>query len=194
MSTLLDIIGSSFIGGMIILLIIKMNLFISNATIASDNELQLQQNAKTIAEILNNDFRKIGYKYEGASILTAEKEHIKFVGDLQRPGETGYGTIDTVEYFVKDSTFTSGNTNQNDIILVRVLNGTDSITGSSLGLVKLNFSYLDSLNFLTTDLTKISYIKTEIWVEPVEKIDNFITGHQDSVFTYWEFTINPRNI
>ena len=194
MSTLLDIIGSSFIAGMIILLIIKMNLFISNATIASDNELQLQQNAKTLAEILNNDFRKIGYKYEGTSILTAEKEHIKFVGDLQRPGETGYGTIDTVEYFVKDSTFTSGNTNQNDIILVRVLNGTDSITGSSLGLVKLNFSYLDSLNFLTTDLTKISYIKTEIWVEPVEKIDNFITGHQDSVFTYWEFTINPRNI
>ena len=194
MSTLLDIIGSSFIGGMILLLVLKMNLFISYSTIASDNELQLQQNAKTLAEILDNDFRKIGYKYEGISIITAEKEHIKFVGDLQRPGEIGYGVVDTVEYLVKDSTFTLGNTNQNDIILVRVLNGTDSIKGSSLGLVKLNFSYLDSLYFITTDLTKIAYIKTEIWVEPVEKIENFITGNQDSVFTYWEFTINPRNI
>ena len=194
MSTLLDIIGSSFIGGMILLLVIKMNLFISNASMVSDNELKLQQNAKTLAEILNNDFRKIGYKYDGTSILTAEDEHIKFVGDLQRPGEAGYGVVDTVEYLAKDSTFTSGNTNLNDIILVRVVNGTDSITGPSLGLVKLNFSYLDSLNFSTTDLSKITYIKTEIWVEPVDQFENFITGKQDSVFTYWEFTINPRNI
>ena len=194
MSTLLDIIGSSFIGGMILLLVLKMNLFISNASMASDNELKLQQNAKTLAEILNNDFRKIGYKYDGISILTAEEEHIKFVGDLQRPGQTGYGVIDTVEYFVRDSTYTSGNTNPNDIVLVRIVNGTDSITGPSLGLVKLNFSYLDSLNFSTTDLSKIKYIKAEIWVEPVEQFENFITGKQDSVFTYWEFTINPRNI
>lgn len=194
MSTLLDLIGSSFIGGMILLLVLKMNLFISNASMASDNELKLQQNAKTLAEILNNDFRKIGYKYDGTSILTAEEEHIKFVGDLQRPGQTGYGVVDTVEYFVKDSTYTSGTTNPNDIVLVRIVNGTDSITGPSLGLVKLNFSYLDSLNFSTTDLSKIKYIKAEIWVEPVDQFENFITGKQDSVFTYWEFTINPRNI
>jgi hypothetical protein len=166
----------------------------SNASFASDNELKLQQNAKTLAEILNNDFRKIGYRYDSTAILTAQKEHFKFVGDLQRPGETGFGIIDTVEYLVRDSSYSPGTTNQNDIILVRVLNNTDSITGSSLGLVKINFSYLDSLSQPTANLSKIKYIKTELWVEPIEPVNNFVTGNNDSVFTYWEFTINPRNI
>ena len=194
MSTIIDILGSTFIGGLILLIILKTNLFISNASYASGNELKMQQNAKTLAEILNYDFRKIGYKNTGLSIITAETEHFKFVGDLQRPGESGYGIIDTVEYFVKDSTYSSGTLNPNDIILVRVVNGTDSIAGSSLGLVKLNFSYLDSLSTPTNILSKIKYIKTELWVEPTEPVNNFITGKQDSVFTYWEFTIYPRNI
>jgi hypothetical protein len=194
MSTLLDVISSTFIAGIILLLVIKMNLFVSNASFASDNELKMQQNAKTLAEILNYDFRKIGYKYDGVSILIAENERFKFVGDLQRPGETGYGSIDTVEYFIRDSSYSLGTANQNDIILVRVLNSTDSITGASLGLVKLNFTYLDSISTPTTDLSLIKYIKAEIWVEPSEPINNFITGQNDSVFTYWEFTINPRNI
>jgi len=194
MSTLLDIISSTFIAGLLLLLVIKMNLFVSNASFASDNELRMQQNAKTLAEILNYDFRKIGYKHDGVSILIAESERFKFVGDLQRPGETGYGSIDTVEYFIRDSSYSLGTTNQNDIILVRVLNSTDSITGASLGLVKLNFSYLDSLSSPTIDLSLIKYIKTELWVEPAEPVINFITGQNDSVFTYWEFTIYPRNI
>jgi hypothetical protein len=194
MSTLLDIISSTFIAGVLLLLLIKLNLFVSNASFASDNELKMQLNAKTFAEILNNDFRKIGYKHNGVSILTAENERFKFVGDLQRPGETGYGIIDTVEYFIKDSSYSLGTTNQNDIILVRILNSTDSITGASLGLVKLNFSYLDSLSSPTADLSLIKYIKTELWIEPTEPVNNFITGQNDSVFTYWEFTIYPRNI
>ena len=194
MSTFLDILSSSFIGGMLLLLIMKMNLFMSNASFASDNDLRMQQNAKTMAEILNNDFRKIGYMHSGTAFLTAEKEHFKFVGDLQRPGESGFGIVDTVEYLIRDSSYSPGTTNPDDIILVRVLNGTDSITGSSLGLVKLQFNYLDSLSIPTADLTKIKYIKTEFWVEPLEQADNFITGQQDSVFTYWEFTINPRNL
>ena len=194
MGTLFDIIGSSFIGGMILLLVLKLNIFMSNASIASDNELRLQQNAKTFAEILNHDFRKIGYKYDGTAILTADEDHIKFVGDLERPGETGYGDIDTLEYFTKDASYSQGTSNPDDIILVRVLNDADSITGASLGLVKLKFSYLDSLSIATADLAKIKYIRTELWIEPMDPVKNFITGEEDSVFTYWEFTINPRNI
>ncbi|MCW8817587.1 MAG: hypothetical protein OQK52_06930 [Ignavibacteriaceae bacterium] len=194
MSTIIDIMGSTFIAGLLLLLILKLNLFMSNASYASDNELKMQQNAKTYAEILNYDFRKIGYKHDGVSIITAKNDQFKFVGDLQRPGESGYGIIDTVEYFIRDSSYSLGTLNQNDIILVRVVNSKDSISGSSLGLVKLNFSYLDSLSIPTNILSKIKYIKTELWVEPTEPVNNFLTGEKDSVFTYWEFTINPRNI
>ena len=194
MSTIIDIMGSTFIAGLLLLLILKLNIFMSNASYASDNELKMQQNAKTFAEILNHDFRKVGYKHDGLSIITAKKDQFKFVGDLERPGESGYGIIDTIEYFVQDSSHSPGTLNPNDIILVRVVNNKDSITGSSLGLVKLNFSYLDSLSIPTNILSKIKYIKTELWVEPTEPVNNFITGEKDSVFTYWEFTIYPRNI
>lgn len=193
MPVLIDLLGSSFIGGMILLMILQMNLFMSNARYSSDNELRMQQNTKTMADIINHDFRKIGYDHSGTSILIAEKEKIKFVGDLERPGQTGYGTIDTVEYYV-DSSHSSSTSNPRDIILVRVLNNKDFISGPSLGLVKLNFTYLDSLSTPTTDLSKIKFIKTELWVEPEENVNNFVTGEKDSTFTYWEFTIHPRNI
>lgn len=194
MNVLLDLLGSTFIAGIFLLLVLKLNLFTTNASFASDNELKVQQNAKTLAEILNHDLRKIGYQNEGTSILTAEKERVKFVGDLQRPGQTGFGILDTVEYFIKDSSYSLGTSNENDIILVRVVNGADSINGASLGLVKLQFSYLDSVSTPTIDLSKIKYIKTELWIEPTETVNNFITNTPDSTFTYWEFTINPRNI
>ena len=194
MNVLLDLLGSSFVAGIFLLLVLKLNLFTTNASFASDNELKVQQNAKTLGEVLNHDLRKVGYQHVGTSIITAEKDRIKFVGDLERPGVTGFGVLDTIEYFIRDSSFSSGTSNENDIILVRVVNGTDSITGASLGLVKLQFSYLDSISTPTVDLSKIKYIKTELWIEPTEPVNNFITGKQDSTFTYWEFTINPRNI
>jgi hypothetical protein len=194
MGVILDILGSTFIGGLILFLIMNLNLFMSNAGYSSDNELRMQQNAKTLAEILNYDLRKIGYNYDGTAILTAEKERVKFLGDLQKPGEAGFGVVDTVEYSIKDSTFALGTSNCRDIILIRRLNNEDYADGPSLGLVKLNFSYLDSLSAETADLSKIKYIKTELWVEPIDPNDNFISGKKEPVFTYWEFTINPRNI
>jgi hypothetical protein len=194
MGVLLDIFGSTFIGGMLLLLIIKLNIFTSQASFSSDNELKMQQNAKTLAEILNYDLRKIGYNHDETSILVAEKDRIKFVGDLQPPDSSGHGIMDTIEYKILDESYASGTSNVNDIVLVRKVNSEPEISGPSLGLVKLEFSYLDNLSSPTTELSKIKYIKTEMWVEPTDPANNFITGNKDSVFTYWEFTIYPRNI
>jgi hypothetical protein len=194
MNTMMDILTSTIIGGMLLLLVLKLNLFMSEAGYSSDTELRLQQNTKTLADIMNSDFRKIGYKFDDTAILTAQKDRFKFVGDLERPGQPGAGAVDTVEYFLEDSTNSLGTTNLNDIILVRVLNNKDTIDGPSLGLVKMQFTYLDSVSTPTADLSKIRYIKTEMWVQPTESRNNFVTGNNDSTFTYWEFTIYPRNI
>ncbi|MFN3872750.1 MAG: hypothetical protein ACK4R9_07090 [Ignavibacterium sp.] len=194
MSALLDILGSTFIGGMILLLIIKLNLYSTSVSYNSDNELKLQQNAKTIAEILNYDLRKIGYNHTGTAILVADSTRIKFYADINAPGTSGHGTVDVVEYFVLDSTHATGTSNTRDIVVTRVVNYTDSIAGPSLGLVKLRFSYFNGAGVKTTVLDSIKYVKAEFWVEPTEKINNPLTGSADSTFTYWEMTINPRNI
>ena len=194
MNTLLDIFGSIFIAGLLLLMILKLNLFASNANYYSDNELKLQQNAKTLAEIINYDLRKVGYQHNGTAIIAAEPTRVKFYADMEAPGTTGHGTVDVVEYYLSDSTTASSTPNLRDKILYRIVNN-DTIGGPSLGLVDLKFSYLDSTGVVTNVLDKIKYIKAEFWVEPYETVNNFITGQKDStVFTYWELTINPRNI
>lgn len=195
MSVMLDIFGSTFIAGMLLLMVLKLNLFASNANYYSDNELKLQQSAKTLAEIINYDLRKIGYKNQGTSMLIAEPKRIKFFADMNAPGTAGHGTIDVVEYFLGDSTEVNSTSNPRDKVLYRVLNNTDTLGGPSLGLVDLQFSYLNSKGKVTSVLDSIKYIKAEFWVEPTDVVSNFMTGQQDStIFTYWELTIYPRNI
>ena len=195
MNMILDIMGSSLIASIMFLLILKLNIYADNAKFYSDNDLKLQQNAKTLAEIVNYDFRKIGYNYEGTSIIAAQPKYIKFYADINEPGTPGYGTVDVIEYFLGDSTEVAATPNPRDKILYRVENYTDTLGGPSLGLIDIRFSYLNSRGLATTILDSIKYVKAELWVEPYEQSVDYFTGQIDSTaFTYWELTINPRNI
>ena len=195
MHFLLDLMGSTLIAGIVFLLIFKLNLYSSSANFYSDNELRLQQNVKTLAEVMNHDLRKIGYKYDGTAIVTAEPSRLQFYADMNAPGTYGHGTMDFVEYYLGDSTQASSTANQRDKVLYRILNYTDTLGGPTLGLVDFKFSYLDSRGVITTYLDSIRYVKAEFWVEPYEYVSNYLTGQPDSSqFTYWELTINPRNL
>jgi len=195
MNILLDLMGSSLIAGIIFLLIFKLNIYTSTANYYSDNELKLQQNAKTLAEVINNDLRKIGYQYNGTAIITADSTRLKFYADMNAPGSAGHGVMDIVEYYVGDSTEALGTANQKDKILYRILNNTDTLGGPTLGLVDLRFSYMDTHGIVTNLLDSIKYVKAEFWVEPYDYVSDFGSGQPDSTqFTYWELTINPRNI
>ncbi|MDH3268831.1 MAG: hypothetical protein OEM46_08255 [Ignavibacteria bacterium] len=195
MNILLDLMGSSLIAGIIFLLIFKLNLYSSTANYYSDNELRLQQNVKTLAEVINYDLRKIGYKYDSTAIVTAQPTRIQFYADLEAPGTSGHGVTDFVEYYLGDSTEATGTVNQRDKVLYRIVNHTDTIGGPTLGLVDLKFSYLDAHGLTTAFLDSIKYVKAEFWVEPYEYVSDYNTGQPDSTqFTYWELTINPRNI
>ena len=195
MNMILDIMGSSLIACIMFLLILKLNIYSDQAKFYSDNDLKLQQNAKTLAEIINYDFRKIGYNYEGTSIIAAQPKYIKFYADMNEPGTPGYGTVDVIEYYLGDSTEVAATPNPRDKILYRVENSIDTIGGPSLGLIDIRFSYLNSRGLATTILDSIKYVKAELWVEPYEQSVDYFTGQIDSTaFTYWELTINPRNI
>jgi len=182
MNVVLDILGSTIIGGFVVLMMINFNIFQSNTAFASDSELQLQQNAKTLAEILNHDLRKIGYRYDNTAFIQADSEYVSFYSDIDRDG-----SVDLVEYFLGDTSTASSTTNPNDRVLYRIVNN-DTIQGPSLGLTKAKFTYLTGLGAETTTLSEIKYIKAELWIEPYEPISG------EYPFTYWELTINPRNL
>lgn len=194
MSILLDIFGSVIIAGMLFMLIIKLDLFSSQTSYASDSELKLIQNTKTLAEIIDYDFRKVGYRVSGNAIEIAEEKKFKFKADINFDNNPN-----TIEYTVSTSEKVKGTENPDDIILYRIVDS-DTSGGPSLGLVNIKFSYLDSaLTIISspvspTDINKIRYIKTEMWVQGVDKINDAFSDNSAYSKTYWEFTINPRNL
>ncbi len=182
MSYILDILGSTIIGGMIMLMLINFNIFQSNTRFSSDSELQMQQNAKTLAEIVNYDLRKIGFEYDGMPFVSADSQSISFYSDIDRDS-----SIDLVTYLLGDKSEASATKNPNDRILKRVINS-DTLSGPSLGLTKIKFSYLDQIGSPTAVLSNIRYVKAELWVESIEPVNG------NYIFTYWEMTINPRSL
>ena len=182
MSIILDMMGSVIIAGLIGIMLLKFNIYQSTTKFASDSELQMQQNSKTLAEIIDHDFRKIGYDYDSTSLVQVDSERVSFFSDIDRNG-----SIDFVSYFLGDASEVTGTTNPKDRILYRVVNS-DTISGPSLGLTKAKFSYLDEVYTETTTLTDIKYVRAELWVESIEPVG------EEYIFTYWEMTINPRNL
>lgn len=182
MHVLLDIFGSTIIGGLIMMLILKLNIYSFHSRYASDTELELQQNAKTLAEILSYDLRKIGYEHQGDAIVEADSNRLKYYADINDDG-----FVNTVTYYVGDPSEVPQTSNPDDRILYRIVDS-DTAGGPSLGLTRIKFSYLDKLGYETTDLSEIQYVRAELFLGSREKIQD------EYKFTYWEMTINPRNL
>lgn len=182
MNLLLDLAGSSIIAGIMLLMMLNINIYQSDTRFASDSELQLQQNAKTLSDILSYDLRKIGYEYDDNPFLYTDSVKVSYYADMDRDG-----TPDIVTYTISDPSAASSTTNPNDRVLLRQVN--DEISaGPSLGLTKLKFSYFDELGNTTSDFDKIEYVRAEFWVESIEPVN------KEYLFTYWELTISPRNL
>lgn len=185
MDTIIDIIGATVIAGLIMLGIANLNIYSSQIRFKSDSDLKLQMDAKTISEILGNDLRKIGYGYPGTSIITAGEKEIKFYADID-----SNNVMDIISFSLSDSNSVNSE-NPNERILYRIVNA-DTSKGPSLGMVNLKFTYKDGNGNITSDTAMINYIKTEIWVQSSSKVTD--NGVDKYLFTYWELTINPRNI
>lgn len=186
MDTLIDLIGAAVIAGLIMVGIANINIYSSQVQFKSDSSLTLQRNAKTLADIIDNDMRKIGFGYTGTSIIDAEEKKLEFYADID-----SNGTVDRVTYLLSDSTAVPQTENPSDKILYRVVNG-DTSKGPSLGITDLKFTYKDAHGNVTAAADSIRFIKTEIWVETPSKV--IVNGEPKFLFTYWELTVNPRNI
>jgi len=182
MNLLLDLVGSVIIAGIMLLMMLNASIYQSNSRFASDSELQMQQNAKTLSDILSYDLRKIGYEYDDKAFLHVDSEKVSYYADLDRDGSP-----DIVTYTISDPSAARLTTNPNDRVLLRQVN--DEISaGPSLGLTKIKFSYFDEFGNTTSDFDKIEFVRAELWVESIEPVN------KEYLFTYWELTISPRNL
>jgi hypothetical protein len=154
-SVILDIVGSIIIGGILLLTLFRMNDNATRNTYNFSGELIVQQSLVTSVEVLEYDFRKIGYcedpsqlpHPEQDAILFADTSKIIFLTDIMVPpydDPHGDGILDTLEYYLGPASQLTGTPNPNDRILYRVVNGIPN--GVNLGITKFKIRYFtDSL-------------------------------------------------
>jgi hypothetical protein len=149
-AVIIDILGSMVIGGILLLILFQMNDNATQNTYNFTGELAVQQNLVTTVEVLEYDFRKIGYcedpqalpNPEENAILLADTNRIRFLTDVMEPpynNPHGDGTLDIIEYRLGPATELSGTQNPNDKILYRIVNGVSK--GVNLGITEFKIKY-----------------------------------------------------
>lgn len=181
-STLIDIIGSSVIGGMLLLILLKTNSAAVENTYLNGQDLVVQENLTTLVEILEHDFRKIGYCKDWTKlddpqkiILSADSTSIKFLTDTDNDGN-----VDTLYYYLGPASELSQTPNPRDRLLYRVRNN-ETPKSVNLGVTEFKLMYFDSyedtLSFPITSTGSIASIQISVRVENTDAYNNkYVTG------------------
>ena len=175
-SVILDILGSTVIGG-----ILMMNLFQINGNAIENNytgngELIAQQNLSTIVQVLELDFRKIGYCADWEqipiptqAILSADSTSIKYLTDVDSDG-----IVDTMHYYLGPTSELLSTPNPRDRFLYRVVNS-EVPAGVNLGVTQFNLTFFDVLgnpiSFPIAVPGEIYTMQIDITVEDVSAYD-----------------------
>ena len=150
-SVILDILGSMIIGGILLLTLFQMNDNATKNTYNFSGELIVQQNLVTTVEVLEYDFRKIGYCEDPSqlpfperdAVLFADTSKIRFLTDvMESPYDDphGDGTLDVIEYYLGPTSELLGTPNPNDRMLYRVVNG-GTPRSVNLGITRFRIRY-----------------------------------------------------
>lgn len=208
-TTIFDIITSTVIGGMLLLMALRLNAQAIETNAIYQDNLNLQSGLVALVDIVENDFRKIGYCKDwtkisppNIAIVYADSTSIKFLTDIpSSPTDFGDGIVDTIWYYTGS---TGGNPNNlKERPLYRVVNGDMSTMGWSLGVTRFALKYYDALNdtlhFPITDPTLIYELEVNISLEspaPLTKIEyHDSTGAAEDFKVYWkQIRLASRNL
>lgn len=180
-STLIDIVGSMVIGGMLMLILFRLQDTATKNSYNYGGEAIVQQNLVEIVQLLEHDFRKIGYCRDwtqipnpSKAILSADSTSISYLTDLDDDGK-----VDSLRYYLGSKNELSETPNPNDRMLYRVENG-GTPTGANLGVTQFNLEYYDALSnkltFPIQNTGQIYTMKIDLKVENTSAYDNEYTS------------------
>lgn len=183
-STIIDILGSMIIGGMLMLIIWRMNDSATKNLYNYGGELILQQNLAVTSQVLEYDFRKIGYCDNWAkmvdpsnSILLADSDKIKFLADIYPDGDPD-GIIDTLFYKLGPVSELTSTPNPRDRYLYRIINN-ERPSKVNLGVTNFHLVYYDALEdtiplpiHYPLDTKTINSVEINLTVEDVTAYNN----------------------
>ncbi len=188
MSSWIDVVGSFIIGGIVILIMANLNLFIS--TTSQDNLYAniTQRNLAGTSEVLEHDFYKMGFKVSGGRITQADSNSITFNADLENTG-----TEDKIEYYLGNVSELSNTKNPNDRILYRKINTSSAKVAGVV--TKFDLTFFDStgsqINYgalnSQTQRDKIRLLTIYLQVQSAEPVDGSYQAAE------WKRKIFPKN-
>ncbi len=175
-TTLLDILGSVIIGGVMMTIAYRLSDTVTEKTYNNSGELTIQRNLATQAQLIEFDFRKIGYCKNWnlipdptKALLYADTSSIKFYTDIDNNG-----TVDSIHYYLGPTSELTGTANPRDRLLYRVLNG-EQPRSSNLGVTQFHLVYFDALGDTLTPPIGINggitSIEINLTVESTEAYD-----------------------
>ena len=143
-STILDILISIAIGGVLLLILWKLDDSATQNLINNGQEVVFQENLKIVASILEHDFRKIGYcsdytKIPATAIIQADSSSITFLSD-----DKDIGTLNQIKYYLGPPSELASTPNPRDRFLYRVI---DNVVPkeANMGVTGFSLVYYDAL-------------------------------------------------
>jgi hypothetical protein len=192
-NTILDIIGSIFVAGSLLIIVLNLQGDISQMTYTYGNDLIVQSNMTNVTRMLESDFRRIGYwaaldspLVGTKAIRAATQNSITFLADLD-----DNAILDTVKYWVGSKSDLAITPNPNDFPLYRQVNNNPAIM-YNFGVTQFKFTFYKSVNQVGKDTLQfpitfnsdgtslIFYIQLEIMLQSRESYDSLYT------YSYWK--------
>lgn len=138
MGTILDLIASSLIGGILLLIILNANEIAVETQSVHTGDVLVQEMLVSTVRLIEGEFRNMGFGVpdEVTSVIVADTGRISFLCDLGRDG----GTIDTVTYFTGPTSELKRTQNELDRYLYRKVNTGQPEKVGAVTVFKLQYS------------------------------------------------------
>ena len=146
---ILDLIASSLTFGTLLLMAIRLNGGVSESSQMYNGDLLVQSNIVTVIQMIEADFRRIGYCADPSklpdptkSILYADSNSIRYYTDLpiSKTNMSGDGNLDIVYYYLGPTSELSMTPNPRDRFLYRVENNKPP-RAANLGVTQFSLMY-----------------------------------------------------
>ncbi len=175
-STILDVLGATIIGGLLLLVLLRVNANATENKILNGSDRILQRDLVELALTVENDLRKMGYCADPSKltesmsrIIYANSSQISYYTDVDRDGN-----LDSISYYISDTTALSHTANPRDRILYRKVNNQLPLIVST-NIVEFNLNYFDALGkVLTSPVASpslITHMEISFKVEDSEAYD-----------------------
>jgi len=201
-SSILDIIGSFLVAGLLFLMGLRLNAGANETTAVYNDNLTLQRNMTSLVGLLEQDFRRIGYCQNwrkipdpSKSVRIAEANRLRFLTDINNNGN-----LDSITYYLGPPSELTSTPNPRDCYLYRQVNA-QTPQRINFGVSQFNLRYYDALNdsiqFPITDPRRVFFMEVSVAMETAFPYKQEYTNDPSAYQTFWKqirlVTKNLRN-